>query len=89
LREQDISKVQSLNRTASEATVKILGNLYKMPIVGIADIVKWTNYTRRGAYNTIERLIEMEILSPLRENTYAQKWVYRDYLNLFDNEDRL
>jgi Fic family protein len=86
LHERDMTKVQSLNRTASETTVKILKNLYKMPIAGIADIAEWTGYTRRGAYNAIERLVNMDILRPLKSGgvTYAQKWIYLDYLNLFD-----
>lgn len=89
LREQDMKKVQMLNRTASEATVKVLENLYKMPIAGIADIVKWTNYTERGGYNVINRLVAMEILVPLKSGTgvYAQKWVYKNYLDLFDGNN--
>lgn len=88
LRERDTRKVMNLNRTASEATSKVLENLYKMPIAGIADIVKWTGYTERGGYKVINRLVDMGILSPLKsgENVYAQKWVYADYLALFDNE---
>jgi Fic family protein len=86
LRERDMAKVRMLNRTASEATVKVLENLYKMPIAGIADIVKWTNYTERGGYKVIERLVKMGILKPMKsgDNVYAQKWVYGDYLTLFE-----
>lgn len=89
LRERDINKVMQLNRTASEATIKVLDNLYKIPIVGIADIVKWTGYTERGGYKVIERLVNMNILKPLKtgENVYAQKWVYVEYLSLFDGKD--
>jgi hypothetical protein len=84
-----MAKVQVLNRTASESTVKVLENLYKMPIVGIADIAKWTGYTERGGYKVIERLVGMQILSPLKsgEKVYAQKWVYDDYLDLFNSEN--
>lgn len=86
LRGRDMSKVQMLNRTASEATVRVLENLYKMPIAGIADIVKWTGYTERGGYKVIERLVKMSILKPMKagDNVYAQKWIYGDYLALFD-----
>lgn len=86
LRENDVAKVQMLNRTASEATYKVLSNLYKMPIVGIADIVKWTGYTERGSYKVIERLIDMDILAPIKpgDTVYGQKWAYKDYLDLFD-----
>jgi Fic family protein len=85
LRERDMVKVQQLNRTASEATVKVLENLYKIPIAGIADIAKWTGYTERGSYKVIDRLVEMKILVPLKpgDNVYGQKWVYADYLALF------
>lgn len=88
LRERDMAKVQMLNRTASEATVTVLENLYKIPIAGIADIVKWTGYTDRGGYKVIERLVAMGILTPIKSGTavYAQKWVYSDYLNLFDRQ---
>ena len=86
LREQDTKKVMHLNRTASEATIKVLENLYKMPIAGIADIVKWTGYTERGGYKVIERLVDMKILRPMKtgDNVYAQKWAYAEYLDLFD-----
>lgn len=86
LRERDMAKVQMLNRTASVVTVIVLENLYKMPIAGIADIVKWTKYTERGGYKVIDRLVSMGILVPLKAGSgvYAQKWVYKDYLELFD-----
>jgi Fic family protein len=89
LRERDMAKVQKLNRTASEATVIILNGLYKMPIVGIADVVKWTGYSSVGGYKAIERLVNMGVLSPIKpgDNVYAQKWAYGDYLALFDGKD--
>lgn len=88
LRERDMAKVQMLNRTASEATVKVLENLYRMPIAGIADIVKWTGYTERGSYKVINRLVAMDILKPMKsgDNVYAQKWIYGEYLDLFYTE---
>ena len=89
LRERDMAKVQILNRTASEATVKVLENLYKMPIAGIADIVKWTGYSERGGYKVIGRLVSMGILSPVKvgDNVYGQKWIYDDYLSLFNGNN--
>jgi Fic family protein len=88
LREHDMLKVQMLNRSASKVTVKVLENLYKMPIAGIADITKWTNYTSRGAYKVIDRLLDMGILHPLKsgDNVYAQKWTYKNYIDIFNDD---
>ena len=57
-----------------------------MPIVGIADIVKWTEHTRQGAYKDIERLVKSDILTPIKQggNIYAQKCKYAEYLSLFE-----
>lgn len=86
LRERDMAKIQALNKTASESTMKVLQGLYSMPIVGVADIVKWTGYSRTSAYTMIKRLCNMGILKPIKDGdgVYAQKWAYSDYLKLFD-----
>lgn len=86
LREKDMIKIQQMSKAASESSMKILINLYKMPIVGIADIAKWTGHTRQGAYKDIERLVKSNILTPIKqgENIYAQKWKYTEYLSLFE-----
>ena len=85
LRERDMRKIQALGKTASGSTLTILQNLYRMPIVGIADIVKWTGFSDPGSYKAINRLIDMEILKPIKQgdNVYRQKWIYADYINLF------
>lgn len=85
LRERDMRKIQSLGKTAAKSTLKILTQLFSMPIIGIADIMEWTGFTATGGYKTIERLIDMRILAPLgkESGTYARKWVYEDYLALF------
>lgn len=89
LRERDMTKIQKLNKTASESTMKVLQNLYSMPIIGVADVIKWTNYSRTSAYTMIQRLCDMDILKPIKEgdDVYAQKWVYNDYLKLFNDKD--
>ena len=88
LREEDMMKIQKLNRVASEASLKILMELYKMPIIGVGDIKKWIGYTDKGCYNAIERMEKLGILEPTKkgENNYAQKWSYRRYLDLFDED---
>ena len=85
LRERDMQKIQTLGKTASGSTLTILQNLYRMPIVGIADIVKWTGFSDPGSYKAINRLIDMGILKPIKQgdSVYRQKWIYADYINLF------
>ena len=82
-------KIQRLNRVASEVSQKILIELYKMPIVGIGDIKKWTGYTERGCYKAIERMEKLGILEPVKkgDNVYAQKWAYHKYLDLFNEKN--
>lgn len=88
LRERDMRKVQQLGKASAPTTLKVLRNLYKLPTVGIADIVQWTEYTRPGAYRVIERLVDMGILHPTKdEDSYGQKYTYRDYVNLFQDKE--
>lgn len=84
LREEDMRKVQGLGKVAAPTAIEVLRKLYGLPTVGIADIVKWTGFTRQGAYKVIERLIDLGILVPRDQNEkYGQKFVYKRYVNLF------
>ncbi len=85
LRDVDMQKIYSLGKTAAKSTINILNNLYEMPIVGIADIVQWTGFSRNGGYKAINRLVDMGILKPLktRDSLYGQKWFYANYFDLF------
>lgn len=88
LRERDMRKVQQLGKVSAPVAVEVLRNLYRLPTIGVADIIKWTNYSRQGAYNVIERLKDMEILYPVKINdVYGQKYTYRDYVDLFNDEE--
>ena len=86
LRERDTDKVKVLSKAVSQSTMNVLENLYKMPIVGISDIMKWTGTTKPSGYKMIERLVKMGILVKLGDNAYAQKWYYKDYIDLFYKE---
>ena len=86
VRERDTDKVKVLGKAVSQSTMNVLENLYRMPIVGISDIMKWTHTSKPSSYKMIERLINMGILVKLGDNSYAQKWYYKDYMDLFYNE---
>ena len=83
-----MAKIQVLDKRSSVSTMTLLQALYKMPIMGISDVIKATGLSQMGAYNLIDRLIKMDILSPLysKETTYGQKWVYLSYFNAFTEE---
>lgn len=86
LRLEDLAKVQSLGKSSAESTVKMLQNLYSLPIIGLAEVMNWTGYSKQGAYNVIERLVGLGILSPRGNKDYAQKYEYKRYLDIFTEE---
>jgi len=83
-----MQKIYALGKTAAKSTMNILENLCRMPIVGIADIVNWTGFSSKGGYNVIDRLVEMEILKPMKpgDSVYGQKWIYNNYFALFSED---
>lgn len=84
LRDRDFQKAHKLGVKAAEITIDILRKLFSQPIVGVAEIMQWTGYTKQGAYNVINRLIKIGILEPLGSIDYGQKYIYADYYELFD-----
>lgn len=86
LREEDMKKVQSLGKTASESAIKILPQLFKLPIVNVSKIAEWTGYSNRGALEVVNRLVKIGILEPKDENKkYGRSFIYRRYVNIFNN----
>lgn len=87
LRLEDMAKVHKLGKNAAESTIKMLQNLYSLPVVGLAEVMEWTGYSKQGAYNVIERLIELDILVPRGKKDYAQKYEYKRYLDIFRDDE--
>jgi len=86
LRDRDYTKAQTLGKKSAESTLEIIRKLYSQPIVGVAEISKWTKFTKQGSYKVIERLGELGILEPLGDETYGQKYIYADYYEIFDEK---
>ncbi len=84
LRDRDFAKMQKLGKKSAESTLEIVRKLYSQPIVGVAEIMKWTGFTAPGAYKVINRLQDLKILEPLGDTDYDQKYIYADYYELFD-----
>ncbi|MFC1875051.1 Fic family protein [Chloroflexota bacterium] len=88
LREQDLVKIQTLGKRASESAAKVLPRLYGQPIVNVATIQKWTGFTRVGAQIVIDRFIKKGILIPKDKDVkYGQSYVYKNYLDIFIGHD--
>ncbi|MFZ2969527.1 MAG: Fic family protein [Minisyncoccia bacterium] len=88
LRDCDFAKMQKLGKKSAESTLEIVRKLYGQPIIGVAEIMKWTGFTAPGAYNVIERLKKLRILEPLGDAEYGQKYIYADYYEIFDDTFR-
>lgn len=90
LRERDMRKAQKLGKATAPKTLDMIRFLYKMPTVGIADVVSQTRYSRPSAYKLIDRLVDMNILYPADENDgYGKKYTYKDYVEVFTEDGSL
>ena len=90
LREQDMRKAQKLGKATAPKTLDMIRFLYKMPTVGIADVVNQTGYSRPSAYKLVDRLVDMNILYPADENDgYGKKYTYKDYVEVFTEDGSL
>ena len=89
LREQDMAKIQTLGKRASESAIMVLPRLYGQPIVNVSTIQKWTGFrTRTGAQIVIDRFIAKGILIPKdKDIKYGQSYVYKEYLDIFVGKD--
>lgn len=88
LRDRDFAKMQKLGKKSAESTLELVRKLFGQPIVGVAEIMKWTGFTAPGAYNVIERLKDLKIIEPLGDADYGQKYIYADYYEIFDHSFR-
>lgn len=88
LRDRDFAKMQTLGKKSAASTLDVIRKLFGQPIIGVAEMMKWTGFTKQGAYNVIERLIKLGVLEPLGPAEYGQKYIYADYYEIFDDEYR-
>lgn len=86
LREKDIEKIQTLGQS-SFVGLKVLKNLFKLPIIDVNQISNWTGYTRQGSYKIINKLVNLGLLEQRDENKeYGRKFVYKNYLDIFTDD---
>ena len=75
-------------KKSAESALEIVRKLYGQPIVGVAEIMKWTGFSPQGSYNVITRLENLKILEALGDAQYGQKYIYADYYEIFDDSFR-
>lgn len=85
LRDQDMKKISCLSKASSEASMNILQELFKIPIVNVANVEKWGWYkSRQWAQKAIDRFVELWILKlRSKETNYWRSYVYEKYYNIF------
>ena len=88
LRDRDFAKMQKLGKKSAASTLEIVRKLFSQPIIGVAEIMKWTKFTSQGSFNVFERLKNLGILEPLGDADYGQKYIYADYYEIFDDTFR-
>ncbi len=84
LREEEMKKIQSLGKTEAKSTIEVLFQLFKLPVVNVAIVQKWTGFTRQGANKVINRFVELGILQQKNKNqVYGKSYIYRKYVDIF------
>jgi Fic family protein len=89
VRVEDMRNIQSLGKKSSKNAVEILYQLFKLPIVNVANIQKWTGFTRQGAQKVIDRFVDLKILELKDENkNYGRSFHYKRYIDIFNDTDK-
>ena len=88
VRDEDMQKISYLSKASSKASMDILQELFKVPIVNVANIQKWWWYsTRQWAQKAIDRFVELWILQVReKETNYGRTYIYKRYYNIFSKD---
>ncbi len=74
-----------LAKKPSESAMKVLPQLFKLPIVNVRIVQEWTGFTKQGAQNVIDRFIDLEILELKDENVSCGRfYIYKRYVDIFN-----
>ena len=85
LREKDQQKIMKLGKGAKNA-IKLLKNLYKLPVINVKKVEEFTGLSREGANRLVKKFVELDLLVPKeKEKKYRRIFIYKEYLRLFEN----
>jgi len=79
---EDLTSLEQLSKTANENGRSLLDHLFSLPLIDVTQVIQWSNISRPAAQATINRLVDLNILSPLNEKKYSRTYVYRRYFDL-------
>jgi Fic family protein len=83
LKERDYIKIQSLGKS-SKVGMKVLQELYKLPIVDVSKVTEWIGMTRVTANTLVNNLVKLGILTQQDETKeYGRVFEYKNYLDIF------
>jgi len=85
LREKDQRKIMKLGKGTKNA-IKLLKNLYRLPIVNVKKVEEFTGLSREGANRLVKKFVKLDLLVPKeKEKKYGRIFIYKEYLRLFEN----
>jgi Fic family protein len=85
LREKDLQKIMKLGKGTKNA-IKLLKNLYKLPVINVKKVEEFTGLSREGANRLVKKFVELDLLVPKeKEKKYGRIFIYKKYLRLFEN----
>ena len=85
LREKDQQKIMRLGKGTKNA-IKLLKNLYKLPIINVKKVEEFTGLSREGANRLVKKFVKLDLLVPKeKEKKYGRIFIYKEYLGLFEN----
>jgi Fic family protein len=86
LREEHRNAIADRVERAAGKGHRVLENLYKHPIVSVADVRQWTGTTYQAANDLTERLLEIGVLSEITGQIRNRRFRYDTYINLFNDD---
>ena len=85
IRQQDMEKLQQLGKKSASVAIPLLRQLFSLPVVNVAVIQKWTDYSQPGAQQVINRLVKLGILEQKdKSRKYGRSYIYRRYVDAFN-----
>jgi len=89
LREQHRQAITDLVGASAANGHRTLEQLYEQPIVTVNQVQEWIGTSYPAANNLVNRLVDLGILYEMTGHKRNRRFLYRDYLNLFHDEEQL